>query len=165
VIRPGTYPIENNTTILKAISLAGGFSKYGAASLVKIRRPKKDDIGHETILVNIMAVIRGDSAADQMILPGDIIEVTEGKFSVYGEVVRPGMYPIEEPTTVTKAISIAGGFTKFGSASRVKILRQKPDKSGYETIKVNVGKVMSGSSIDDKVLLPGDTVVVSEGIF
>jgi len=165
VLKPGTYPIEENTTVLKAISLAGGFGKYGAASLVKLRRPKKDNIGHETIKVNIVAIIRGDSAADMMILPGDIIEVTEGKFSVYGEVMRPGMYSIAEPTTVTKAISIAGGFTKFGSASRVKILRERMDKDGYDTLKVNVAKVMNGSSKDDIILLPGDTVVVNEGIF
>src|SRR5688572_19704159 len=47
------------------------------------------------------------------------------KFLVYGEVMRPGPYVLEDNTTVLRAISIAGGFTKFGSSSRVKVLRQK----------------------------------------
>ena len=31
---------------------------------------------------------------------------------VYGEVMKPGSYPLEDNVTVLKAISIAGGFTK-----------------------------------------------------
>lgn len=87
------------------------------------------------------------------------------KFFVYGEVARPGTYPIEEDATVLKAISMAGGFTKFGSSSRVKILRRKQDEPGYETIKIKIKKVMNGHSESDIVLKPEDIVVVSEGVF
>jgi len=87
------------------------------------------------------------------------------KFFVYGEVVRPGSYLIKEKVTVLKAISMAGGFTKFGSSSRVKVLRPKKDGPGYETIKVNIRAVMDGDSEADIILQPEDIVVVSEGIF
>lgn len=87
------------------------------------------------------------------------------KFFVYGEVVRPGTYFLNEYTTVFKAISIAGGFTKYGSASRVKVLRPRPDNSSTEVIKVNISAIMQGKSHADVYLQPGDTVVVSEGIF
>jgi len=87
------------------------------------------------------------------------------KFFVYGEVVRPGTYPIKENVTVLKAISMAGGFTKFGSSSRVKVLRPKKDGAGYETIKVNIKAVMDGNSQADIILQPEDIVVVSEGVF
>lgn len=87
------------------------------------------------------------------------------KFFVYGEVVRPGTYFLEENTTVLKAITMAGGFTKYGSSSRVKVLREKKNAPGYEAIKVNMKAVMDGVSTDDVVVETNDIVVVSEGIF
>jgi polysaccharide export outer membrane protein len=60
------------------------------------------------------------------------------KFFVYGEVIRPGTYALDENVTILKAISMAGGFTKFGSSSRVKVLRERKGKAGFDTIKVNI---------------------------
>ncbi len=87
------------------------------------------------------------------------------KFFVYGEVIKPGTYLLDENTTVLRAISTAGGFTKYGSSSRVKILRPKQGETGFETIKVNVASAMNGNPQADVVLAPGDMVVVSEGVF
>ena len=87
------------------------------------------------------------------------------KFFVYGEVIKPGNYLLDEQTTVLKAISIAGGFTKFGSSSKVKVLRSRENGAGYEAIKVNIKDVMNGETDADMLLEPGDIVVVSEGVF
>lgn len=82
------------------------------------------------------------------------------KFFVYGEIIKPGTYPVEDNTTVLRAISIAGGFTKYGSSSRVKILRPRPNDAGYETIKVNLASAMSGNSNADLKVLPDRKSVV-----
>jgi len=87
------------------------------------------------------------------------------RFFVYGEVTQPGSYPIEENVTVLRAISMAGGFTRFGSSSRVKLLRQKGNEPGYENIMININKVMNGQSEEDLLIKPGDMIVVSEGVF
>lgn len=87
------------------------------------------------------------------------------KFFVYGEVMKPGTYPLQENATVLRAISMAGGFTKFGSSSRVRVLRSRENEPGYEPIKIDIKKLMSGSPEDDILLKPGDMVVVSEGLF
>ncbi len=87
------------------------------------------------------------------------------KFYIYGEVIRPGTYMLQDKTTILKAITMAGGFTKYGSSSRVKVLRMEKDGSGYKTIKVNISDVMGGNSSKDEILQPQDIVVVSEGIF
>jgi len=92
-------------------------------------------------------------------------ECRSKKFFVYGEVARPGTYYLEDNSTILKAISLAGGFTKYGSSSRVKVLRPKKGEKGYDTIKVNINAVMDGSSKDDVVLETGDIVVISEGVF
>jgi len=86
-------------------------------------------------------------------------------FFVYGEVVRPGSYPIEENMTVLRAISSAGGFTKFGSSSNVKVLRVSEGKTGYQPLKVNIKDIMKGEVEADVLIKADDIIVVSEGIF
>lgn len=94
-----------------------------------------------------------------------LIESRSRNFTISGEVNRPGTYPLGDNTTVLKAISIGGGFTRFGSSSRVKVLRPRKDRPGYMRIDVDLNKVMDGHAEADIVLEPGDIVVVSEGFF
>ncbi len=94
-----------------------------------------------------------------------LVESRSRKFTISGEVNEPGSYALEENTTVLKAISIAGGFTRFGSSSRVKVLRPRKDRPGYLSIKVDIQAVMDGDARADYVLEPGDIIVVSEGLF
>jgi len=94
-----------------------------------------------------------------------LIESRSKNYTISGEVVTPGNYPLGENTTVLKAISIAGGFTRFGSSSRVKILRPRKDRPGYRQIKVDIKAVMDGDARADIVIEAGDIIVVSEGIF
>lgn len=116
----------------------------------------------------LQAEIQNKLASGYMNYPVVSVSLKESrskKFFVYGEVARPGTYLLNEYTTVFKAISMAGGFTKYGSASRVKVLRQGHDGGATEVIKVNIGAVMKGKGGEDVQLQPGDTVVVSEGVF
>ena len=92
-------------------------------------------------------------------------ESNSKQYTVYGEVNRPGTFPLEEHSSVFRAISIAGGFTKFGSSSRVKVLRPRKETAGYDTLKIDIGKVMAGDSNADIQLKPGDMIVVQEGVF
>ena len=94
-----------------------------------------------------------------------LMESRSRKLLVYGEVIKPGEYPLDEDCTVLRAISMAGGFTKYGSSSRVKVLRPRKGAPGYTTIKINIKELMDGSADADIQLKPGDIVVVSEGVF
>lgn len=99
------------------------------------------------------------------VVSASLQETRSRKFFVYGEVLKPGPYMIEENMTVLRAISMAGGFTRFGSSSRVKVLRPKASGTGYDTLKVNINEVMKGITEEDIEILQGDIVVVSEGVF
>ncbi|MFA5320510.1 MAG: polysaccharide biosynthesis/export family protein [Candidatus Omnitrophota bacterium] len=94
-----------------------------------------------------------------------LVESRSRKVLVYGEVIRPGEYPLDEDSTVLRAISMAGGFTKYGSSSRVKVLRPKKDGPGYDTVKISIADLMEGKPEADILVKPGDIVVVSEGVF
>ena len=112
--------------------------------------------------------VQGALADGYMKYPVVVVSLQESRsrrFFVYGEVMKPGTYAIAENVTVLRAISMAGGFSKFGSSSRVKVLRPKEEDAGYETIKIDIKKVMDGNSEDDVLLQPGDMVVISEGVF
>jgi len=100
--------------------------------------------------------------------PVVLVSLTESnskQFMVYGEINKPGAYPLKGTTTVLRAISIAGGFTRFGAASKVKILRPRADELGYDTIKIKINKVMEGDSTEDIQIKEDDMIVVSEGVF
>lgn len=89
-----------------------------------------------------------------------LVESRSRKFFVYGEVIKPGTYSLEENTTVLRAISMSGGFSKYGSSSRVKLLRTKKDQTGYKSIKINIKAVMNGETQADILLQSGDILVV-----
>ena len=91
-------------------------------------------------------------------------ETRSRRFFVYGAVNKPGPYAIDNNSTVLRAISIAGGFTRFGSASRVKVLRPREGRTGYEMLQVSMKSVMDGNSDADLPLKSGDIIIVSEGI-
>lgn len=80
------------------------------------------------------------------------------KVYVQGAVTRPGEYPITGASTITHAISLAGGFTEFADRGGVIILRTKP-AGGTDKMKVNYSRILSGKDPDIRVL-PGDTIVV-----
>lgn len=164
VQRPGPFSLEENLTVLRAVSMAGGFTRPGSSGRIKIIRPAADS-GKFEMIEDVIGSNAGKKGEQIVVKSGDTIMVYEDKFFVYGEVQRPGQFPMEDNTTVLKAVSMAGGFTKFGSSSRVKCLRPYGDKPGYSTIKLNLGQIMDGNNQEDLVLQSGDIIVVSEGLF
>ena len=86
-------------------------------------------------------------------------------FYVYGEVNRPGAFPLASDTTVLQAVTTAGRFTRVASTNNVSLLRQKPDGTGNQTITVNVAAILSGKQANDVKVQPGDVITVSKSFF
>jgi polysaccharide export outer membrane protein len=86
------------------------------------------------------------------------------KFTVTGQVEKPGSYPLKGETTVLEAIGIAGGFSKYASQNSVKVLRMENGKK--KTISVKVGKISkTGDRSKDISLKRGDIIYVPESMF
>jgi polysaccharide export outer membrane protein len=78
---------------------------------------------------------------------------------VIGKVVRPGDFPLNRPTDVMQALSLAGGATPFASVNDIRILRRNGDKE--TSIRFRYGDVQHGRKLSQNILLQsGDTVVV-----
>ena len=85
-------------------------------------------------------------------------------FFVFGEVQRPGSYILEKDTTVLKAITTAGGFTRVAATNNVKVVRQSADGT-TRAITVDVGALMTGKSTKDEKVEQGDVITVSQRFF
>ena len=165
VKNPGRFTLEGNMTVLKAISAAGGITQDGLYGKVKLRRKQKGGHEYKEINLDLKNTKESNMNCDMLVEDEDIVVVERSKdFFVYGEVVKPGKYTLEDNMTVLRAISIAGGFAKYGSPDRVKILRAVPGKVGYENIKVDMKNAVKGEVGKDIRLESDDLVIVMEGI-
>jgi len=100
---------------------------------------------------------------DYILDPNVTVFVLEhSRFSVLGEVRKPGNYEILGRLSIVEGISIAGGFTPVANTQKVNILRH--DKDGERTIAVNIRNIMDGkqNSID---IQAGDVIEVPQSFF
>jgi polysaccharide export outer membrane protein len=169
VAQRGRFVVDKDMTVLRAFLEAGGVSPDGLYGTIKIRRKQEGKTGGYKVFVESKlhdGVIEESEVEDTLLQPDDILIVERNKtFFIYGEVKSTGEFVLENDMTVFKAITNAGGFTQWGSASRVKILRKIENSKGFNIIKVNIKDVLNGDATADMLLDPGDTVVISTGIF
>ncbi|MFH1449629.1 MAG: polysaccharide biosynthesis/export family protein [bacterium] len=75
--RVGNFPLEKDITLLRAISIAGGFTEFAAPSRVRLLR-KKGASGYITIKLNIHDIIKEKRGQGDILLKtDDIILVPE----------------------------------------------------------------------------------------
>jgi len=87
-------------------------------------------------------------------------EIKSQKFNVLGMVMKPGSYPLTNPTTVLDAIALAGGFRDFAKQKAIYVLRQTTDGS-QSRLPFNYKEVVKGQKPAQNVTLqPNDTIVV-----
>jgi protein involved in polysaccharide export with SLBB domain len=87
-------------------------------------------------------------------------EVNSKKVAVFGQVQKPGQFPLAEGMTVTHAISMAGGFTAMADRDRVTITR-RVSKEKMVRVVFSVAAIVEGK-IPDVALQAGDTIYVEE---
>lgn len=158
VLRPGRFPLQGQMSIVEALSLAGGVTPRADKHLRVLRRANQggqNELREFTSLKLDFDDEKSNDSLMQKILPNDVLIVGQQKnFYVYGEVRRPGMYPMEDDLNVVRVLSIGGGITDRGSASRI-IIHRKSENGELKEIP---------AKISDPVL-PGDVVMIKERIF
>ncbi len=133
----GTFPL------LGAINLGGKTVDEAAASI-------RDLLGKD-YLVNPQVTLT-------------VIEYSKRRFTVLGQVQKPGSYdiPSEESVTLLQAIAMAGGFTRLAVQSKVTITRTS---GGKKTFSVDVKSAANDPDIKPFEILPDDTIIISERVF
>jgi polysaccharide export outer membrane protein len=98
--------------------------------------------------------------ANPVLRPGDIVVVPEGAQAyVVGNVIKPSTIPLREPTTVSRAIAMAGGTGVSSQRNHVRVVRQIPGSQVKQEIYVDLSAVEKRKA-DDIILLPNDIVDV-----
>ncbi|MFB3855540.1 MAG: polysaccharide biosynthesis/export family protein [Vicinamibacterales bacterium] len=161
---PGPMPLTGDMTLIEAIARAGSAMPTASGEVLVVRRPagrngeapvlpgEKD--ATDVITVDLKELQSGKLEGNFALRDGDTIYVPRAEtVFVFGQVARPGEYPIQKGTTVLQALSLAGGTTQRAALGRIKIRRR-------------VGGKMTeiGVKLDD-VVQPGDTINVPERWF
>ncbi|MCG6928159.1 MAG: polysaccharide export protein [Acidobacteria bacterium] len=165
---PGRKPLRGRTRLIDVLAEAAeGFTTNASGVVVITREDGTFPGGERTLTVRLS---RGTPSLQDQInleLPlrnGDIITASQKYFvTVDGEVNKPGRYAVESDLTVTGALSLAGGRTRFG-ADDVRVRRKDPDTGEVTVIKIDLDDVRDGKK-PDLALLPNDVIDVPRRFF
>jgi polysaccharide export outer membrane protein len=165
---PGRKPLRGRTRLIDLLSEAGGFKPTASAEVMVTRTDGDFGDGRKSITVRLSrSVVPSGQDLVNLELPlrnGDIITAFPKAYvTVDGEVNRPGRYAIEADLTVTGAVSLAGGLTRFGS-NGVKVRRTDPQTGKVTILEVDLKDVRNGKE-PDVPLLPNDVISVSRRVF
>lgn len=159
----GTFPLDKPTSVLDAVTLAGGFNDRAAPSAVKlIRRTPGGE--QQTVSLDLASAASRDRSVE--VQEGDTVYVPKGNtFFVFGEVKKPGAYQLDRETNILEGITIAGGFTDKAAPGRARVIRSTP--SGQQTVlEVDVNDIVKRGQRDKAIRLQeNDVVVVPESFF
>lgn len=158
VVRAGLVPLGDGLTAAAAVFQAGGFkTEEGPKTVVLLRRDERG--AHSMSSMDLTDVLlRGKP--DIPLRPSDVLFVPRSTINVYvgGEVVEPGLVPLNRKMTVLSAVIKARGFKPTAQVKNVMLIREGPD--GKPAVaKLNLKQVMS-TGIEDVELQPYDVVFV-----
>lgn len=114
------------------------------------------------------AVIRDLYGKDYLVNPQVTVAVAERakrRFTVLGQVSRPGVYefPPNEAVNLLQAIAMGGGYTRLAAPSKVTVQRQ--DGPGTRTIKLDAQAMTRDAQAPPFPVLPDDVITIGERLF
>jgi polysaccharide export outer membrane protein len=94
-----------------------------------------------------------------------VMEFSKRRFTVLGEVQKPGSYdlPDQQDITVLQAIGMAGGYTRIANPGKVTLMRRVNGQQ--RTFELNAKKMASGSAESAFTVVPGDVITVAQSLF
>jgi len=113
------------------------------------------------------AIVRDSLGKDFLVNPQvtlTVVEYAKRRFTVLGQVQKPGSYelPGEESVTLLQAIAMAGGFTRLAVQGKVTVTRTL---GGKKSLAVDVRSAANDPAIKPFEILPDDTIMVAERLF
>lgn len=146
----GNYEIGNNQNGIKTylVDREGNidFPVLGKIKLAGLSRKEAD----QKLIVLLSEYIKN---------PGINLRILNYKFSVLGEVNRPGSYAVaSERITLLEALSKAGDLTIYGKRSDILVIREQNGKKNYKHIDITKSDFITS---DYYYLVQNDVVLVN----
>jgi protein involved in polysaccharide export with SLBB domain len=169
VFRPGKYPFTEGLKITDVIHSFDDLLPE-SADRAEIVRLSPQDKSPMVIGFNLREVLEKKTAAPSLQAFDTIrvfgrYETDAPKVAIYGEVLRPGEYPLSEHMTAVQLLRVAGGFKRSA-------YRETADLSSYSIVngekveldhrQIPVGRALSGEQDTDVLLKPGDVLTIGQ---
>ena len=169
VFRPGKFSFKDGYKVTDLVSSYDDVLPEPAdrAEIVRLRPP---DFTPVVIPFNLRDVLAKKVEAPSL-EPFDTVRIygryeTAGpKVSIFGEVMRPGEYPLSEKMTAADLLRMSGGF-------KLSAYQQAADLTSYSVIdgdhvdldhrEVPIGRALAGEADTDVVLKPGDVLTIRQ---
>ncbi len=164
VNEPGAFPLRSNyTTVMAALGEAKGV-KPTADRLAYVVRARPRPGEPQPLAVDLDALLReGRAGYNVVVEPGDSVYVPEANtYYVAGAVEKRGTFTLRRDTTLSRALTEAGGVTKRAATGEIKVIRTMPDGEKREIGAFDLAAVMGGDRRQDIPLQAQDVVVVPE---
>jgi polysaccharide export outer membrane protein len=91
------------------------------------------------------------------IITVDLKNFQAPQFTIFGQVKRPGQYPLRHDTTVSEAIAVGGGFES--SAKTQVFLLHRVSSDWLEVKKFNIKDIVHGKKSSEDVRLQADDMI------
>ena len=157
----GVQNLPGRTTLLKFLCGLGNLKNADLEHAYILRNNKRLDVDFYALFV------KGDMSKDILLNAEDIIYMPDNelkKIYVMGAVNAPKYIQYRQGIKILDVIIEAGGFTKFARENNVLILRKNSEQTKEITVKVK--DIMKEGNLSQNIyLMPGDFVIVKEGIF
>jgi len=166
VSKPGPYALQRQTTLVEALSAAGGPTSDAGFEVILTHAADQQvppsgtakvsaaANGQSAMRVSLEQLMGGGVSQRITVQDGDVVYVPVAAFVyVTGEIQRPGRYRLEKDTTIQKAVTLAGGFTKFAAAKSMTVQRMVD------------GKRLDFQASPNDLLQAEDVVVVRPSLF
>ncbi len=177
VAKPSVYPLEKPTTVLEALSVAGGLIPTSGNELTLIR----NDVDHLTensqpgdsakasdsrVKIDLAKLLKGeDPSLNILVRPGDVISVAAAPVVyIVGAVIKPGGYVLQDPAsgiTILQALAMAEGLNSIAAPNRTLIIRRASNGEPKEKIQLDLKRMLEGR-LPDRTLEANDIVFVPE---
>lgn len=126
VRKPGAYVVSSLSTMTNALLVSGGIKEIGSLRNIELKR--KGEVVARLDLYDLL--LKGDTSADAMVLPGDVIFVpTVGpRATLSGAVLRPAQYELLGGEKLSDIIALGGGVDSRGDDRGIRLERLGADR-------------------------------------
>ncbi len=164
VLKPGNYPVEENSKVLDTIADAQGLS----IGIFKDNTIELADLEHAFIRrgshvlpVNFVELVRkGNPLHNIPLQDKDYIYIPSAlntEVYILGEIAIPGYFGYKEHMTLAQLVSYAEGFTESANIEEIAIIRGRLDDPSVYI--VNLEDIIEGRSVDF-ALKPYDMIYI-----
>ncbi len=166
VYRPGPYPFTGGMKISDLVKSYQDVLPEPAAH-AEIVRLQPPDYRPLTIQFNLLEVLSGNEAialqAFDTIRIFGRYEVDAPKVAIYGQVLRPGEYPMSAGLTAAALVRMAGGFNRsayLDSATLASYVVENGQRVVTDQKTLQIGAAVGGDRAADLSLSPGDVLTI-----